>query len=109
MYAVINSGSKQLRVETGQTVVVDRLHVPVGETMALNGVLLLSGDDTPVMVGAPRVAGAMVKAKVVEHRLGHKQVGLRYKPKKRHRVKKGQRAAVTRLQITEIGFRPEGS
>ena len=102
MYAVIKAGGKQLRVEAGQTVEIDLLNAPVGETLALNDVLLVGGGEGESKVGTPLVSGMVVNAKVLAHGRGRKQVGMRYKPKKRYRVVKGSRPYITRLLIMDI-------
>jgi large subunit ribosomal protein L21 len=100
MYAIVETGGKQYRVRPGDTIAVERLPGVPGETLDLDRVLLVGGDGT--RVGAPGVAGAVVRAEVVEHARGEKIIVFRYKSKVRYRRKTGHRQALTRLRITDI-------
>ena len=103
MYAVIESGNKQYRVELGTEIQVDRLDVQAGDSITLERVLLIAdGEDTAV--GRPIVNGATVSADVLGQIRGEKIIVFKYKPKARHRVKKGFRAELTMLRISEIAF-----
>ena len=103
MYAVIESGGKQHRVELGSEIQVDRLDVQPGDSITLDRVLLVAdGDDAAI--GRPVVDGASVSAEVVAQGRGQKIVVFKYKPKARTRVKKGFRAELTTLRITDIAF-----
>ncbi len=103
MYAVIESGGKQHRVELGSEIQVDRLDVQPGDSITLDRVLLIAdGDDAAI--GRPIVDGATVSAEVVGQGRGQKIVVFKYKPKARTRVKKGFRAELTTLRITDIAF-----
>ena len=103
MYAVIESGGKQHRVELGTEIQVDRLDVQPGDSITLERVLLVAdGDDAAI--GQPVVDGATVSAEVLGQDRGPKIVVFKYKPKDRTRVKKGFRAELTTLRITDIAF-----
>ena len=103
MYAVIESGGKQHRVELGSEIQVDRLDVQPGDSITLDRVLLVAdGDDAAI--GRPVVDGASVSAEVLGQDRGEKIVVFKYKPKARTRVKKGFRAELTTLRITDIAF-----
>jgi large subunit ribosomal protein L21 len=103
MYAVIESGGKQHRVELGTEIQVDRLDAQPGDSITLERVLLIAdGDETAI--GQPVVDGATVSAEVLGQDRGRKIVVFKYKPKARTRVKKGFRAELTTLRITEIAF-----
>jgi large subunit ribosomal protein L21 len=103
MYAVIESGGKQHRVELGSEIQVDRLDVQPGDSITLDRVLLVAdGDDAAI--GQPVVDGATVSADVVAQARGKKIIVFKYKPKARTRVKKGFRAELTTLRITDIAF-----
>ncbi len=103
MYAVIESGGKQHRVELGSEIQVDRLDVQPGDSIKLDRVLLVAdGDDAAI--GQPVVDGATVSAEVVGQDRGQKIIVFKYKPKARTRVKKGFRAELTTLRITDIAF-----
>jgi large subunit ribosomal protein L21 len=102
MYAIVETGGKQYRVQPGDTIAVERLSGSPGETLDLDRVLLLGGDGAETRVGAPGVAGAVVCAEVVEHAVGEKIIVFRYKSKVRYRRKTGHRQQLTRLRITDI-------
>lgn len=101
MYAIVESGGKQYRVQAGQTVDVERLPAAVGDTVVLDKVLLVAdGDD--VSIGQPTVEGASVQAKVVGEGKARKVVIFKYLPRHRYRRKKGHRQPFTRLRIDSI-------
>ncbi|MBX3028681.1 MAG: 50S ribosomal protein L21 [Chloroflexi bacterium] len=103
MYAVIETGGKQYRVELGSEIEVDRMDVEPGQTIDLDRVLLVAdGDDAAV--GRPVVEGASVSASVVRQTRGDKVVVFKYKPKARTRVKQGHRADLTVLRIADIAW-----
>ena len=103
MYAVIESGGKQHRVELGSKIQVDRLDVQPGDSITLDRVLLVAdGDDAAI--GKPVVDGATVSAEVLGQDRGEKIIVFKYKPKARTRVKNGFRAELTTLRITDIAF-----
>ncbi|MBE2202658.1 MAG: 50S ribosomal protein L21 [Anaerolinea sp.] len=101
MYAIIESGGRQFRAEEGHSFSVEKLPYEVGEQIELEKVLLLADGDA-VQIGQPTVAGAKVKATVVEQYRGKKILVWKYKPKKRYRNRKGHRQYYTRLRIDEI-------
>ena len=103
MYAVIESGGKQYRVELGSEIQVDRLDVQPGDSITLDRVLLVADGDATA-VGRPVVDGASVSAEVLRQERGDKVIVFKYKPKARTRVKKGARADLTRLRIADIAF-----
>ena len=99
MYAVIETGGKQYRVATGDVIEVETLPVEAGDTVELDHVLMVSGEDG-VTVGTPTVDGARVKATVQDH--GRAKKIIVYKHKKNYHKKQGHRQNFTRLQIDEI-------
>ena len=101
MYAVVDSGGKQYRVETGLTLVVDRLNAATGATVTFDRVLMV-GDEDGVTVGTPTVSGASVRGTVLEHGRGPKIVVFHFRPKAHYRRRNGQRASLTRIRIDEI-------
>jgi large subunit ribosomal protein L21 len=103
MYAVIESGGKQYRVELGSEIEVDRLDVEPGQTIDLDRVLLVADGDQAA-IGRPLVDGARVSAAVVRQTRGDKLVVFKYKPKARTRVKAGARADLTLLRIADIAW-----
>lgn len=100
MYAIIESGGKQYRVEENQLVQVDRLPLDKGATFETEQVLLVGGED--IKVGQPYVAGARVIGAVVAHEKGRKIRVFKYKPKKNYRRRKGHRQDYTRVRIDRI-------
>jgi large subunit ribosomal protein L21 len=102
MYAIIETGGKQYRVQPGDTIAVERLAGEPGEVLELDRVLLVSGDDAQTRIGTPSVPGARVRAEVVEHKRADKIIVFRYKSKVRYRRKTGHRQHLTRLRITDI-------
>src|SRR4051794_10564648 len=103
MYAIVETGGKQYRVKPGDTIAVERLSGEPGEEFELGRVLLVAGNgDSSTRVGSPAVAGAVVRAEVVEHGRGEKIIVFRYKSKVRYRRKTGHRQSLTRLRITDI-------
>lgn len=95
------SGGKQYRVAPGDRILVDRVSAEPGAELKLDRVLLIAEGDS-VRVGA-ELAGQVVNAKVVGHTRGPKIDVLRYKPKKRVRVRRGARADLTALEILSFG------
>lgn len=100
-YVILESGGKQYKAVEGGTIEVDLLHINPGESIEINEVLLLVNGDV-ITVGAPVVAGASVKATVLEHFKGEKTYNFHYKPKKRIRTKTGHRQNYTRLAVESI-------
>ena len=100
MFAVVETGGKQYKVEVGQYVEVEKLENNVGDKINLNVLLLSDGEN--VKTGNPYVAGCVVEAEVVEHGKGDKIVVFKYKPKKNVRRKQGHRQPYTKLKITAI-------
>src|SRR5256885_10856671 len=95
MYAIIKSGGRQVRVEKGGLVEVDRLNAKVGDVLKLGQVLLIGGDEPQ---GSPdALKSASVSAEVIGHVRGKKMLGMKYKPKKHYRRIVGARAYLTRL------------
>ena len=101
MYAIIETGGKQYKVEEGDVIRVEKLHVAAGETFTFDKVLAISKDNG-LTVGSPTVAGATVTASVLEEGKGKKITVYRYKPKKTYSRKLGHRQPFTKLTITAI-------
>ena len=101
MYAIIETGGKQYKVQEGDVIRVEKLNVPAGETFTFENVLVLSKDDA-LTVGSPTVEGASVTASVVEEGKGKKLTVFRYKAKKTYSRKLGHRQPFTKLTITAI-------
>ncbi len=101
MYAIIETGGKQYKVQEGDVIRVEKLHVAAGETFTFDTVLALSKDDS-LTVGNPTVEGANVTASVIEEGKGKKLTVFRYKAKKTYSRKLGHRQPFTKLTITAI-------
>ena len=101
MYAVIESGGKQYRVEVGTELEVELLDVELGQELTLDRVLLV-GDDDETAIGRPLVENASVEAEVLRRDRGPKLIVFKYRPKARRRVKKGHRQEHTILRITDV-------
>ena len=101
MYAVIETGGKQYRVEVGTELQVELLDVEPGKTITLDRVLLVADGDSS-SIGQPLLADAAVSAEVVRQIRGEKLISFKYRPKARRRVKKGHRQELTVLRISDI-------
>jgi large subunit ribosomal protein L21 len=100
MYAVINAGGKQARVEVGEQIDVELLKSEPGDEVTLLPLLLVDGDEIVADPGA--LAGARVTATVLGQTKGPKITGFTYKPKTRQQRHYGHRQRYTTLEITGI-------
>ena len=101
MYAVIETGGKQYRVEVGTELEVESLDAELGKTVTVGRVLLVAdGDDASI--GRPVVDGAAVSAEIVRQTRGDKVISFKYRPKARRRVKKGHRQELTVIRVSDI-------
>ncbi len=100
MYAIIETGGKQIKVEEGQEIEVELLGAEAGDTVTFDKVLLVGGDDTKV--GSPYVEGASVTGKVETHGRAKKIIVFKYKAKKNYRRKQGHRQPFTKVTIDKI-------
>jgi len=101
MYAVIETGGKQYRVEVGTELEVELLDVEPGKNVTFDRVLLVADGDE-ASIGRPVVDGAAVSAEVIRLDRGPKLISFKYRPKARSRVKKGHRQELTILRISDI-------
>lgn len=101
MYAVIETGGKQYRVQEGDTLFVEKLQANEGETVEFDRVLAVSKDGQ-LSMGTPVVNGAKVSATVVENGKAKKIIVFKYKAKKDYRKKQGHRQPYTKLKIEKI-------
>jgi large subunit ribosomal protein L21 len=99
MYAVIETGGKQYRVQEGDVITVEKLNAEAGEKVTFDKVLLLN-DDKEVKVGTPYLA---VTGTVVENGKGKKVIIFKYKAKKDYRKKQGHRQPYTAVKIDSLG------
>jgi large subunit ribosomal protein L21 len=100
MYAVIETGGKQIKVSKGDSIFVEKLDVKEGETVTFDKVLLIGGESSKV--GAPYVSNATVTAKVEKQGKGKKIIVFKYKNKTTYRRKQGHRQPYTRVIIESI-------
>ena len=98
-YAIIKTGGKQYRVSEGDTLRVEKLSQSEGE-ISFDEVLLVGGEETKV--GAPRVEGASVSAKILTEGRRKKIVVFKKNRRKGYHKKQGHRQSFTELQITQI-------
>ena len=101
MYAVIKSGGKQYRVESGAKLRVEALAAEVGANVSFDQVLLVGAGDA-VKVGAPLVSGALVKATVVGHGRDDKVRIFKLRRRKHYKKSQGHRQNFTELQISAV-------
>ncbi|MDD7408313.1 MAG: 50S ribosomal protein L21 [Anaerovoracaceae bacterium] len=101
MYAVIETGGKQYRVQEGDEISVEKLGAEAGEEVVFDKVLV-AGEGADVKIGAPYVEGASVKSTVVENGKGQKVIIYKYKAKKDYRKKQGHRQPYTTVKIDSI-------
>jgi large subunit ribosomal protein L21 len=101
MYAVIKSGGKQYRVESGKQVRVEALPADVGAAVAFEEVLLVGAGDS-VKVGAPLLAGAKVKGTVLAHGRGEKVKIFKMRRRKHYQKTQGHRQSYTDVRIDDI-------
>ena len=101
MYAIIETGGKQYKVQEGDVITVELLHAEVGETAVIDKVLMVNKDGQ-LTVGAPYVAGAKVELKVEENGKAPKIVVYKYKAKKNSRRKKGHRQHFKKATVVKI-------
>ena len=101
MYAVIKTGGKQYRVESGAQVRVESIAADVGAAVSFDEVLLVGAGDA-VKVGAPLVSGAKVKATVVSHGRGDKVKIFKMRRRKHYQKTQGHRQNYTEVRIDDI-------
>lgn len=99
MYAVVETGGKQYKVEKGTSLLVDRLDAEEGDKVALRPVMFRDGE---VVIAPKELEKVKVEAKVSEHLRGPKIKVFKYKPKKGYRRRAGHRSELTKLEVTEI-------
>jgi large subunit ribosomal protein L21 len=99
MYAVVETGGKQYKVEEGTSLLVDRLDVKEGDKIALRAVMFR---DTDVLAAPKELEKVMVEATVAEHLRGPKIKVFKYKAKKGYRRRAGHRSELTKLEVTSL-------
>lgn len=101
MYAVVQTGGKQYRVEKGGTIVVDKIEDTENKEVVLDKVLVI-GDKDKVTIGRPIVAGAKVIAEIVKQAKGPKIIVFKKRSKKGYKKTQGHRQKLTELKIKDI-------
>ena len=101
MFAIIETGGKQYKVNEGDIIFIEKLDAAEGETVTFDRVMAISAGEA-VKFGAPVIEGAKVTAKVAKNGKGKKLYILTYKPKKNEKRKMGHRQPYTKLEIVKI-------
>jgi len=101
MYAIIETGGKQYKVQEGDVIYVEKLGLEEGSQVTFDQVLVV-GSGSEVKTGEPLVAGATVTGKVEKNGKGKKIIVFKYKPKKNYRKKQGHRQPYTKVVIEKI-------
>ena len=103
MFAVIETGGKQYKVNEGDIIFVEKLDVEAGSKVEFDRVLAISGNDG-FKVGNPVIEGAKVTANVVKNGKAKKITIFKYKAKKNEKKKQGHRQPYTKVEITKIAL-----
>jgi large subunit ribosomal protein L21 len=101
MYAIIETGGKQYKVQEGDVLFIEKLNAAEGDVVSFDRVLAVS-KESGLVVGAPLVSGAAVSAKVEKHGKGAKIIVYKYKAKKNYRKKQGHRQPYTKVVVEKI-------
>lgn len=101
MYAIIKTGGKQIKVQEGDIIYIEKLFANEGDVVDFDEVLMVSNDNG-LVVGEPFVNGATVTGKVEKHGRGTKIIVYKYKAKKNYRRKQGHRQPFTKVTIEKI-------
>ena len=101
MYAIIETGGKQYKVQQGDVIFIEKLSAGEGDAVTFDKVIAVGKEDG-IVAGSPTVAGATVTGKVEKHVRGRKIVVFKYKPKKNYRRKQGHRQPHTKVVIESI-------
>jgi large subunit ribosomal protein L21 len=107
VYAVVETGGKQYRVEPNRVLDVELLDAEVGKKVKLDRVLAL-GDGKALSVGTPTLPGLAVTAEILKHFRGDKLVAFKKKRRKGYKRKVGHRQELTRIKILDIGGAGKG-
>ncbi|KIS04125.1 50S ribosomal protein L21 [Paucilactobacillus wasatchensis] len=100
MYAIIETGGKQYKVEAGKAVFVEKLNVEAGDKVTFDQVVFVGGDAAKI--GTPTIDGATVTGTVEKQGKEKKVVTFKYKPKKHQHTKQGHRQPYTKVVIDAI-------
>ncbi len=101
MYAVVEWGGKQYKVEEGSILDLEKVPVSEGDEMIFDKVLMVS-DGERIHVGSPYLPDVQVKVKVKEHKKGKKVIIFKYRRRHKYRLKKGHRQELSRVEVVGI-------
>ncbi|MGN1349371.1 MAG: 50S ribosomal protein L21 [Anaerovoracaceae bacterium] len=101
MYAIVETGGKQYRVQEGDVITVEKLNVEAGDKVVFDKVLV-AGEGADIKVGKPYLEGCSVNGAVVENGKGPKVIIFKFKAKKDYRKKQGHRQPYTMVKIESI-------
>ena len=101
MYAIMETGGKQYRVEEGDVIFVEKIEAEANTALNFDKIVMV-GDENGVKVGAPYVDGAHVEATLLKNGKGKKITVFTYKPKKSEKRKMGHRQPYTQVRIDAI-------
>lgn len=101
MYAIIETGGKQYKVQEGDVLYIEKLDITAGDSVTFDKVLAVSNGEG-LVTGTPLVAGASVAATVERHGKGQKIIVYKYKAKKNYRRKQGHRQPYSKVTIGKI-------
>jgi len=107
MYAVIETGGKQYRVEKGSLIRVEKLDVPEGERVVFERVVMAGGDGK--ILAGPEAEKVKVEGTVIRQGKGGKIIVFKYKPKKGYRRKMGHRQLYTEVRVDKISGGPRAA
>ena len=105
MYAVFQTGGKQFRAEAGARLRIPSLDVEEGASVTFDQVLLAGDGQDDVRVGTPTVKGAAVKAEVLRHGRGEKQIVFKRKRRKGYRRKQGHKQGFTEIRVEKVALK----
>ena len=101
MYAIIETGGKQYKVQNGDQIKVEKLNAEAGSAVVFDKVLV-AGEGADIKVGTPYLEGLTVEGEVVESGKGDKVIIFKYKAKKDYRKKQGHRQPYTLVEIKAV-------
>ncbi len=101
MLAIIKTGGKQYKVAVGDKIKVEKLEGDEGQKITFPEVLFL-GDEKESQIGKPLLKNVEVEGKIIKTAKGKKVTGIKFKAKKRYKVKFGHRQTMTEVEITKI-------
>lgn len=102
MYAIIETGGKQVKVQENDVIYVEKIEANDGDKVTFNRVLMVSGDK--MNVGKPFIKGASVTGTVDKQGKGKKIIVFKYRPKKSSKTKQGHRQPYTKIKIDKINL-----